>query len=295
MNWRRLFGSALGRTEDELDPDRVPLRRMDYRRTRTFLAPHVFAIGGDVPDPDPTELMDAERWRHVMHLPDDVALRSSAYSGDSASRTSELAYAWLRALPDDPNGAPFMFDVALGAHEEFEAVTFIALHGFYRQALGSLRNAVELLTHAAALAVEQDEARYRSWRTATVELRFRDSRQALERATATLEGLVRPAAVFADQPTAWTRRLYKRLCGYAHSEAGKDNAAFWESNGPVYRHVLHRQVEQELREVVAYCSLCMRLGWPEFKLGGELRQTLEHPGDDWRDIAAGTLAFIELR
>jgi hypothetical protein len=73
---RTLWAFLRGRTEDELNPDRVPLARTDFRRARTFLAPNVFALGGDLPDPDPTELMDAERWRHVMHLADDVALRS---------------------------------------------------------------------------------------------------------------------------------------------------------------------------------------------------------------------------
>jgi hypothetical protein len=143
-----------------LNPDFVPLGRNDFRRTRAFLAPHIFAIGGDLPDPPATDLLDPERWNHVMHLADDVALRSSSYSGAVTARMSELAYAWLRSFPTDPAHAPFMHEVALGAHEEFEAATFIALNGFYRQALGSLRSAVELMTHAAALSVTNDVSQY---------------------------------------------------------------------------------------------------------------------------------------
>lgn len=193
MDLRRLRAFVTGRTDNEFNPDHVALGRNDFRRTRTFLAPHVFASGGDLPDPRPTELISRERWEHVMHLADDVALRSSSYSGASTARMSDLAYAWLRALPDNPDDAPFMHQVALGAFEEFEATTFIALHGFYRQALGSLRNAIELMTHAAALAVEQDHARFADWRAASVELRFQQSRATLARHATTLERNVQPA------------------------------------------------------------------------------------------------------
>jgi hypothetical protein len=48
---------------------------------------------------------------------------------------SELAYAWLCSFPAEPDDAPFMHEVALGAHEEFEAAAFIGLNGFYRQTL----------------------------------------------------------------------------------------------------------------------------------------------------------------
>jgi hypothetical protein len=109
-----------------------------------------------------------------------------------------------------------------------------------------------------------------------------------------LERTVQPASVFADQPTAWARRLYKRLCGYAHSQAGQDNTAFWESNGPVYRPEARGQTERELREVVAYCCVCMKLGWHDFQLLPELRDTLAQPNAGWADVAAGSMAFIEL-
>lgn len=281
-----------GRTPSELNPDHVRLSRLDYPRTRCFLAPHVFAIGGDIPDPDPNDLMEVRRWEHVMHLPDDVALRSSSYTGSVAARMSSLAYVWLLAFPDDPNDAPYVHEVALSAHEGFEAMTFIALHGFYRQALGCLRNAVELMTHAAALAIRDDQATFNRWRAGEVELRFRESRETLLANTGDLERLVTPASVFGDADTSWSRRLYKRLSGYAHSEAGRDNAAFWESNGPVYRPQTHLLAETEMREVIAYCALCMKLGWNGLALG-DLDQVLSEPGDEWSDVAPGVRAFIE--
>jgi hypothetical protein len=192
-----------------------------------------------------------------------------------------------------PDDAPFMHEVALGAHEEFEAAAFISLSGFYRQALGSLRNAFELITHAAALAVANDAERYVRWREAKVEPRFRDSRNTLLAHADALEHVVAAASVFGDLPDGWARRLYRRLCGYAHSQAGSDNAVFWESNGPVYRPTIHRQCEVELREVVAYASICMKLGWQGFRLNPESRDTLVNPGPSWTDVAPGVLSYID--
>lgn len=287
-----LRGLISGRTASELDPDHVRLARLDYRRARTFLAPHVFAIGGDIPDPDPNDLMERGRWEHVMHLADDVALRTSSYTGSAAARMSSLAYTWLLSFPDDPDDAPYVHEVALGAHEEFEAMTFIALHGFYRQSLGCLRNAFELMTHAAALALRADKPTFERWRAAEIELRFRESRETLLTNATDLERMVAPASVFGDTELSWSRRLYKRLSGYAHSQAGRDNAAFWESNGPVYRPQTHLLAEAEMREIVAYCALCMKLGWPGFALG-DLDEVLAEPGDEWSDVASGVRAFIE--
>jgi hypothetical protein len=83
VSLRRLAAFLTGRTEQELNPDFVRLARKAFRRTRAFLGPHIFAVGGDVPDPPATQLIDRERWNHVMHLADDVALRSSSYSAPS--------------------------------------------------------------------------------------------------------------------------------------------------------------------------------------------------------------------
>jgi hypothetical protein len=60
--------------------------------------------------------------------------------------------------------APYLFKAALLAGEEFDALAFIAPHGYYRQALGCLRNALEVLTVGASLAVTQNAALFARWR-----------------------------------------------------------------------------------------------------------------------------------
>src|SRR3954453_6669241 len=103
------------------------------------------------------------------------------------------------------------------------------------------------MTHAAALSLRQDEATFDRWRQGAIELRFRESRETLLAHTAELERIVAPASVFGAEEESWSRRLYKRLSGYAHSQAGRDNAVFWESNGPVYRPQTHLLAEEEMR------------------------------------------------
>jgi hypothetical protein len=49
--------------------------------------------------------------------------------------------AWIEAT-GDPDAPDLLFDAMLDASDEYQAATFNALHGFYRQAIGCLRNAL---------------------------------------------------------------------------------------------------------------------------------------------------------
>jgi hypothetical protein len=73
-----------------------------------------------------------------MTLPTDVALKSSSYEGSTISRLATLDSEWIFSWPD-PGEAPFMEEVSLLAGEEFNALVFSAMHGYYRQAIGWLR------------------------------------------------------------------------------------------------------------------------------------------------------------
>lgn len=55
-----------------------------------------------------------------------------------------------------------MDELALLAGEEFDALVFNALHGWYRQAIGCLRNGLETLIVGAALAVTDSQGIIRS-------------------------------------------------------------------------------------------------------------------------------------
>jgi hypothetical protein len=259
--------------------DRVNLDRGDFRQSRRYLAPHLFVLGGDDPDPPPTDLIPKETWIEVVDLPTDVALRTSSYDGSVITRLADLHSDWIFSWPG-LGEAPYMEEPALLAGEEFDALIFNALHGYYRQAIGCLRNALEVLAVAAGLAVSNNQALYAAWRSGQ-EIRYgqalawlRDS-PAGKRINATA-----PNVVFDKDPASWARLRYARLCGYAHSRSGYDNADFWKSNGPVYVPQALQVVEQEFRETLALAYLLVRLGWPTFKAGQGQPRLLagEHSG-----------------
>jgi hypothetical protein len=71
-----------------------------------------------------------------------------------------------RMTTPEPGEAPFMEEVSLLAGEEFNALVFNALHGYYRQAIGCLRNALETLIAGAGLAVTGNQELFKRWRNA---------------------------------------------------------------------------------------------------------------------------------
>ncbi len=153
------------------------------------------------------------------------------------------------------------------AGEELNALVFNALHGYYRQAIGCLRNALETLIAAAALAVTGKQELFNRWRNGERQIGFGQARAWLRDSTAgrQVESDAAPHSVFGDDRSSWTRSRYARLCAYAHSQAGYNNADFWESNGPIFVPNALMLVEREFRESLALSYLLLRLGWQEYR------------------------------
>jgi len=216
------------------DEDGVDLAADDFRRVRRYLAPWLFADGEEgTTYPPPDDLMPEEPWDSVMVLPTDVALKTSSYAGATAARLTALCTDWVLSWPA-PEQAAFMDEVCLLAGEEFDALAFNALHGYYRQAIGCLRNALETMTIAAGLAVTNNSTLFRQWRSGQ-EISFGQARSWLRDSAegAKVDRAVAPESVFGNAASSWMKDRYARLCAYAHSQAGYNNADFWESNGPV--------------------------------------------------------------
>jgi hypothetical protein len=270
------------------DEDRLELAQDDFRRGRSMLAPSAFAFS-EGEDPPISDLVRKDVWDHLVHLPDDVAIRTTNWFGSKVVHAHEVSSQWLFATPISPVGEPFAPEPSILASEEFDALQFNALHGYYRQALGCLRNALETMTHAAALAATGREAEFRQWRAGDLELRFGVSREAIQgsevgqRITRRLGG----GPVFGDlRSGGWIAILYRRLCAYAHSQAGYNNADFWESNGPVYVPRTYVLILDELRETIAVCYVLLRICWPEFNPPGNLSLLLDEPAlNNWPETA----------
>jgi hypothetical protein len=286
--------------KERRDPDRRYLARDDFRRERALLAPHVFALGPDEPDyPPPTDRVPEEAWKHVVDLPTDVLLKTTSYQGSTALHLSELSLGWHRSLPLEEGS---IADIpAWDARDELEALVFIAWHGYYRQALGCLRNALENLLIAVSYQVRIAEAgaadrsrlqrEHDEWKRRVIRPGYTRSRQAL---AATSTGRRVDAA--AGEPILGAGGLlaerYVQLCGYAHSHPDLTNVAVWESNGPIWRDDVLDRVVQEARVTIALMVVVYAMGDPTLKWNAAFWHTLDGLGDGW--VAPWRAALGEL-
>jgi hypothetical protein len=206
----------------------------------------IFVVSDDV--------IPVDDWGNVIDLPTDVLLKTTSYDGSWASRINKLASDWISATPVGDE-APFMSGPSLIAHEEFDAVVFNAVHGYFRQALGCLRNVLEVLAAAAGLAVTNDTTKYEAWQAGTEEVPMREARRLLENSQAgsAIDAAV-TSKVFGNDNTHWLKRRDKALCSYAHGGPGARNMDFWQSNGPIYVRHAFPVVEAELRETLALAT-----------------------------------------
>jgi hypothetical protein len=277
------------------DSDHVPLDGNDFRRERTMLSPSVFFWAEGEPDvwPPHTDKIDSESWNHIMGLATHVALESSGRAGSVIRRLNQLNSDWIFSWPN-PDTAPFMEYPALIAGEEFDALVFNALHGYYRQAIGSLRVSLETLVMAAAFAVINDTASFNAWQKGDLEAKFGPARVLLRNSPEgrRIDAAAQPNSVFGDADGSWINARYKRLCDYAHSRAGHDNGGFWESNGPLFVPRALATVEREFRETLALCYLLERLGWPGYTSGQGQPALLNGPQEGWSQYDAILRAWL---
>lgn len=272
------------------EADLLPVPEDDFRRVRSYLAPHVFATwrmdDPNEPDvwPPPRDLISKDDWDGFITGPTDVVLKTTSYDGAWASRIHRLASDWIDVCPMGPQSAEFMHGPALTAFEEFDALVFNAVHGWYRQALGCLRNVLETLTVAASLAVTNDTTKYQAWRNGD-EVPMRGARPALRdssEGTRIDAAVANPDAIFGNDQNHWIKRRYSTLCAYTHGAAGHTSGDFWQSNGPIYVPEAFPIVEAELRETLALSYMLLKIGWLGYTTTDGVRNLLAGPTTGWQ-------------
>lgn len=277
------------------DEDRIQLPPDDFRRERALLSPELFADPGDGHDLPPTDLVSKDAWTGLIDLPTDVLLRTTSHEGSSVDVLHKLGSMWIFLTPMEEHQAPYLFEAALLAHEEFDALAFIVLHGYYRQALGCLRNALEVLTVGAGLAVTNNAGLFTKWRNGH-EVKFGNARDMLKNSAEgqRLDTVAAPGAIFDSKavPNAWLDRLHARLCGHAHSRAGTNNIDFWESNGPVHVWGVLDRIIAEARETMVLGMILLRMGWPGFTMTPEARETAANADPSWQDMSSIVQAYL---
>lgn len=146
----------------------------------------------------------------------------------------------------------------------------------------------------AGLAATQNAALFARWRNGE-EVPFGNARDwlATSQEGKRLDALAASAAVFDPRAAdRWLKRLYGRLCGYAHSRAGTNNMDFWESNGPIHVWGLLNRIIAETRETMALGVVLLRLGWPGFTMTPDAREAVMRVDAAWQDVAPAVHAFL---
>lgn len=219
----------------KLDPD-------DFRAHRKILEPNDFALGSDEPDPPPTDLVDAETWDGMMTLPDDVAIRTTNHQGKRIALLHELWGDWVEVMPSDGILSEATFDVA----DDFSASLFNLTHGFYKQAIASLRNALEVMVVACDCELGNATGRWKNWQEGKGD-GFKEAREKLSNRPAIVPHEKRiiekvgaslvtelSKSPQGEACKSWSQNLYGRLSNFSHSSGNSSNSFLWESNGPIY-------------------------------------------------------------
>jgi hypothetical protein len=264
------------------DPRRF-LPEGDFRTTRHYLADRAFAIAPGE-SMDPTDPIDQATWDGVMVLPTDVALRTADHQGSLVEDTHAQWAAWIHSLPTDPSVAPFIFEAAWDAADEFGAAPFIAAHGWYRQATAALRTALESIAIAAGYAVRGDEVHLARWR-AGAERNFGEAIRWLRHnpSVQAVEAALPVPAVFGKRGVAGD--IYGHLCRYVHARPGHMNADIWASHGPVWVWAVFRDFWMDYCDVTALSYVLLKLGWPDLVVPETAKPLFGAASPRWHGIA----------
>lgn len=258
-----------------------PLSNEDFRAVRIILEPSDFAVGWEVPDLPPRDLISKETWNHLVGLPDDVAIRTSNHFGtilkEASEFQSELVSVSL-ALQDLVTQAGSKAEdspichVLLATTDELAASIYIVLTGYYRVAFSALRNAVENLAIGLHLELSGDQALFQAWLAGNDELKFgwaadnaygnRPVFDLEAHLTATVaDNLFRQKA--GADPSGFARRLFSKLSKFTHGAPGFTDGDMWESNGPVFVSKAFTDWAVAFIQVYVFCLVACRLAQPK--------------------------------
>lgn len=209
----------------------------------------------------------------MITLSSDVSIRTSSHHGSFLKSQYEIWGHLLHGLanayePDNPV-LWAMGDVT----DELPAAVFDMLQGFYRQAVASLRSALELATEGCALglastpALPVSTARF-SFNSLATEIFAAQSVKSLELRLEQKSGR-RLFDRVGDNP-GFLRDLYARLSTYAHGRKGHTLADIRQSNGPIYVGAAILNFQILFIEVVYAACILTKIGRPKMQFPNEL-------------------------
>jgi hypothetical protein len=229
----------------------------DFRSSRKLLPAEIFALGTGTRS-RPTDLVRKRVWRGIMHLPDDVALRTSDHHGKQLGILYTLWGAWLDAIGEDQDA---LYGAMLDATDCFQSSTFDGLHGYYRSALSDLRAALDVVAIGTVGNLAPADPVYARWEASNARLVFPLPK--LRRLTN------EPVSSLLFKQAGWMDNLYDDLSAYSHLRPDASDGTMWESNGPVYSTSAFRKVFGSQIATYAACYHMVKVGRPDFILPKE--------------------------
>ena len=248
----------------------------DFRSHRRLLSPDSFALGGDLPNSPPIDRISKKAWRTLMSLPDDVSIRTSNDHGALIEELEKMHWALLE-ITEPPLDR--LKEVLLDIQDDLGAANVSALQGFYRQAIASLRTALELSVISCDCETRRAWEDFDGWASGSNMLTFGGACDRLGRIELVrwledcLKSQDRDAIFAARSRTAaggWARRLYAELCNFAQSRPGYSNADQWASNGPVYERTAFLRYARLFTETYALIVLITRIAFGAASLPSSL-------------------------
>lgn len=253
-----------------------------------------------------TDHIDSETWRGIQSLPDDVSLRTSEFQGSALRQQHELWGAWVEGIGFEPDGGicdDLFWTVAYEVEAEWQATTFAALHGYYRQAIETLRAALERVVIAARFQNDTEQAAFKNW-LAGGELIFQHLCDQLHKqypvipklnAALQAQGclsLVEPKT--GSTTNDWLGANYAVLCRYAHVRHGYAHVDLWKSNGPVYDKEAFLLVDSLFRETTGLCWLLAKLARPSMVLPETVSRMFRVGRSAWAKTGRAATRFFSL-
>jgi hypothetical protein len=191
----------------------------DFRARRLYLPNDAFALSEGSWGP-PTDQIPEETWQELINLPTDVLLRTTDRRGRAIAQLTTLWSTWIKLLPVEAQRAPFMFDAAWDAADDFNVSIFVTVHGYYRQGMANLRSVLEGIAIAATFAIRQDAKALRKWLEGQSEPpKFGNMRDMLKPSL----GL---------ELTAVLELLHKKLSKHVHAGCSGSNAVLERQQRP---------------------------------------------------------------
>ena len=207
----------------------------DFRTRRYKLPREAFALS-DGPDPAPSDLVDAETWRGITNLPDDVSLRTSDHHGEDIRHAYAAWGEWVSLVlslqyldGDEPSTDSSLVLASFVSTDELQSSLYSALTGFYRASVGDLRLALEGALTGLHFTVHPNPARLKAWEAGTEQVWMRDVRPALAKS----DPCRAFPALMSDE--GWVAESLRELNHFSHGKLTTANVELWQgSNGPIY-------------------------------------------------------------